>query len=140
MSDHKFQPKLARRLDGVSESATLKLNAAVQAMRAQGIDVVNLTAGEPDFNVPEAAKKAVIDALGSREQTQRLLEGVASGELAGTVKMGGHDVPGAKIVEAENDKGYTFEASVPWSVFAPPREAPIPAGAPPVPPPMTMAS
>jgi len=42
------------------------------------------------------------------------------GELAGTVKSGGHDVPGAKIVEAENDKGYTFEASVPWSVFAPP--------------------
>ena len=55
--------KLAKRLDGVSESATLKLNAAVQAMKAAGIDVVNLTAGEPDFNVPEAAKAAVIDAL-----------------------------------------------------------------------------
>ncbi len=42
------------------------------------------------------------------------------GELAGQVRSGGHEVPGAKIVEAENDKGYTFEASVPWSVFAPP--------------------
>lgn len=63
MSQTPFIPKLAKRLEGVSESATLKLNAAVQAMKAQGIDVVNLTAGEPDFNVPEAAKKAVIDAL-----------------------------------------------------------------------------
>lgn len=55
--------RLARRLDGVSESATLKLNAAVQAMKAQGIDVINLTAGEPDFWVPEAAKQAVVDAV-----------------------------------------------------------------------------
>ena len=54
---------LSRRLDGVSESATLKLNAAVQAMKAQGIDVVNLTAGEPDFAVPDAAKEAVIESL-----------------------------------------------------------------------------
>lgn len=42
------------------------------------------------------------------------------GELAGVVKAGGREVPGSKIVEAENDKGYTFEAVVPWSVFAPP--------------------
>ncbi len=56
-------PVLSKRLDGVSESATLKLNAAVQAMKARGIDIVNLTAGEPDFGVHEAAKKAVIEAL-----------------------------------------------------------------------------
>lgn len=56
-----FQP--ARRLTGVSESATLKLNALVQAMKAKGEDVANLTAGEPDFNVPDAAKRAVEEAL-----------------------------------------------------------------------------
>ena len=55
--------QLSRRLDGVSESATLKLNAAVQAMKAQGVDVINLTAGEPDFQVPEAAKEAVVEAV-----------------------------------------------------------------------------
>jgi aspartate/methionine/tyrosine aminotransferase len=54
---------LSRRLDGVSESATLKLNAAVQTLKQQGVDVVNLTAGEPDFHVPDAAKEAVMDAL-----------------------------------------------------------------------------
>lgn len=55
--------QLARRLEGVSESATLKLNATVQALKSQGVDVVNLTAGEPDFWVPDAAKEAVIEAL-----------------------------------------------------------------------------
>ena len=59
--DSKIQ--FARRLDGVSESATLKLNATVQAMKAQGLNVVNLTAGEPDFAPPEVAKQALIDAL-----------------------------------------------------------------------------
>ncbi len=55
--------QLAWRLLGVSESATLKLNAQVQAMRARGEDVVNLTAGEPDFAVGEEVKDAVRKAL-----------------------------------------------------------------------------
>lgn len=56
-------PSISSRLDGVSESATLKLNSLVQAMKKKGVDVVNLTAGEPDFNVHEAAKKAVVDSV-----------------------------------------------------------------------------
>lgn len=55
--------QLAKRMKGVSESATLKLNAQVQAMRARGEDVVNLTAGEPDFSVSEEVKDAVRKAL-----------------------------------------------------------------------------
>lgn len=54
---------LAKRLNGVSESATLKLNAAVQAMKAKGEDIVNLSAGEPDFAPPKAAIEAVEKAL-----------------------------------------------------------------------------
>jgi len=42
------------------------------------------------------------------------------GESQGVVRIHGRDVPGAKIVEAENDKGYTFEAQIPWSAVAPP--------------------
>jgi aspartate aminotransferase len=58
---------ISKRLNGVSESATLKLNAMVQTMKAQGVDVVNLTAGEPDFNVPDEAKKAVLDAISANK-------------------------------------------------------------------------
>lgn len=59
MAAHVF----AQRLQGVSESATLKLNALVQELKQQGQDIVNLTAGEPDFAPPEAVKEAVIDAV-----------------------------------------------------------------------------
>jgi len=41
------------------------------------------------------------------------------GELAGVVREHGRAVAGAKIVEAEKDGGYTFEAAVPWSAIAP---------------------
>jgi aspartate aminotransferase len=55
--------RLAARMDGVSESATLRLNALVQSLKAQGQDIINLTAGEPDFGVQEEANQAVRDAL-----------------------------------------------------------------------------
>jgi aspartate aminotransferase len=57
--------RLAKRLEGVSESATLKLNSLVQSMKAQGVDVVNLTAGEPDFQVPTEVAKAMVEAVGA---------------------------------------------------------------------------
>jgi hypothetical protein len=41
------------------------------------------------------------------------------GEMAGVVRVHGRNVPGAKIVEAEKDDGYTFEAVVPWGAIAP---------------------
>ncbi len=39
------------------------------------------------------------------------------GKSAGSVKIGGKAVQGAKIVEAPRDGGYTLEASVPWAAF-----------------------
>jgi aspartate aminotransferase len=68
--------KLAKRLEGIAESATLKLNATVQAMKAQGVDVVNLTAGEPDFFVPEAGKKAAIEAIQTNQSKYTPVPGI----------------------------------------------------------------
>ncbi len=68
--------RLASRLEGVSESATLKLNALVQALKARGVDVVNLTAGEPDFHVPEVANVAVRDALDAHKSKYTPVPGV----------------------------------------------------------------
>lgn len=50
--------KIASRLANVSESATLAIGAKAKAMKAQGIDVVNFTVGEPDFDTPPAIKQA----------------------------------------------------------------------------------
>ena len=55
--------KLASRVSGVSDSLTLRLNARVQEMQKQGVDIANLSTGEPDFEVPEAAKDAVRESL-----------------------------------------------------------------------------
>jgi aspartate aminotransferase len=70
------QSPIAQRLNGVSESATLKLNAMVQSMKAQGIDVVNLTAGEPDFSVPEEVKRAVLDAVAANRSKYTPVAGI----------------------------------------------------------------
>lgn len=47
----------------VAPSPTLALAAKVRQLRAQGVDVIGLNAGEPDFNTPGAVCEAAKDAL-----------------------------------------------------------------------------
>ncbi len=55
--------QLSERLNRLAPSATLAMSQKSGEMKAQGIDVINMSVGEPDFNTPdhikEAAKKAV---------------------------------------------------------------------------------
>ena len=55
--------QLSERLNSLSPSATLAMSQKSAELKAQGIDVINLSVGEPDFNTPdhikEAAKKAI---------------------------------------------------------------------------------
>lgn len=55
--------QLSERLQRLAPSATLAMSQKSSEMKAQGIDVINLSVGEPDFNTPnhikEAAKKAI---------------------------------------------------------------------------------
>ncbi len=56
---------LAQRMAQVSVSATLKVAAEAERLRRAGFNVVDFSAGEPDFPTPEhvkAAGKAAIDA------------------------------------------------------------------------------
>jgi aspartate aminotransferase len=53
----------SKRVNGLQESATLKINAIANQLKQEGKTIINLTAGEPDFPVEVEAKKAVIDAL-----------------------------------------------------------------------------
>lgn len=56
---------LSERLNRLSPSATLAMSQKSSELKAQGVDVINLSVGEPDFNTPdhikEAAKKAIDD-------------------------------------------------------------------------------
>lgn len=53
----------AKRVLSIKPSPTLALNARAKKMQADGIDVINLTCGEPDFDTPAYIKKAAVDAL-----------------------------------------------------------------------------
>lgn len=54
---------LSKRIKGIAGSKTLEINALAQSMKQKGIDVVNLTAGEPDFPTPQPIVEAAIEAL-----------------------------------------------------------------------------
>lgn len=54
---------LAKRLQAVRPSQTKVMTARARALREQGIDVVTLSQGEPDFDTPEAIRKAGIAAI-----------------------------------------------------------------------------
>ncbi|HEX05241.1 MAG TPA: aminotransferase class I/II-fold pyridoxal phosphate-dependent enzyme, partial [Bacteroidetes bacterium] len=56
---------LANRTTKLSESKTLVITATANRMRAEGIDVTNLSVGEPDFNTPDPIKVAGHAAIDS---------------------------------------------------------------------------
>ena len=57
--------QLSNRLNRLAPSATLAMSQKSNEMKAQGIDVINMSVGEPDFMTPEhikeAGKKAITD-------------------------------------------------------------------------------
>lgn len=55
--------KLSSRLNRLAPSATLAMSQKSSEMKAQGIDVINLSVGEPDFNTPEHIKTAAKEAI-----------------------------------------------------------------------------
>ena len=55
--------QLADRTKLIKPSVTLAIAAKAGKLRSQGVDVVNFSAGEPDFDTPEHIKAAAVDAL-----------------------------------------------------------------------------
>jgi aspartate aminotransferase len=55
--------QLSARINSLAASATMEMNRKSQELKSKGIDIINLSVGEPDFNTPghikEAAKKAI---------------------------------------------------------------------------------
>jgi aspartate aminotransferase len=56
-------PTLADRVKNLKPSPTLAVDAKAKALKAQGVDIVNLSAGEPDFDTPDHIKEAAIKAI-----------------------------------------------------------------------------
>jgi aspartate aminotransferase len=70
--------KLAVRVQQVTPSLTLVVDAKAKAMKREGIDVCSFSAGEPDFDTPQHIRQAAIDAIDSGKTRY----GPAAGEPA----------------------------------------------------------
>lgn len=54
---------LSDRINRLSPSATLAMSQKSAELKAQGVDIVNMSVGEPDFNTPDHIKAAAIKAV-----------------------------------------------------------------------------
>lgn len=55
--------QISNRVQAVAPSQTLAMSQKSQELKAQGVDVINLSVGEPDFNTPAHIKEAAIKAI-----------------------------------------------------------------------------
>lgn len=55
--------QISKRIDSLAESQTLQIAARCQQLRAEGVDVIGLSLGEPDFAAPQHVKDAAKAAI-----------------------------------------------------------------------------
>ena len=55
--------ELSERLQRLQPSATLAMSQRSSELKAQGVDVINMSVGEPDFNTPDHIKEAAKQAI-----------------------------------------------------------------------------
>ena len=67
---------LSERLSLISPSCTIGISTKVKNMRASGIDVISLSIGEPDFNVPKKAIECGIKSLNENRTKYDLVPGI----------------------------------------------------------------
>ena len=70
-----IEPRLSAAVNRIRPSATLAMTARVSAIRAQGTDIIGLSAGEPDFDTPDFVKEAAIAAIQSGQTRYTLVDG-----------------------------------------------------------------
>ena len=69
--------ELSNRINSLPISATLAMAAKARELKNQGINVIGLSLGEPDFNTPEFIKKAAIQAVEDNYNSYTPVDGYA---------------------------------------------------------------
>ena len=90
--------QLAKRVLAVKPSATLAISAQAKELKRKGENVINLSAGEPDFATPDYIKKAAIDAL--KENFTRYTDTAGTKELREKISL---------KLKKDNDLNYSPE-------------------------------
>lgn len=68
---------LSKRLDVITPSCTVGISSKVKSMRESGIDVISLSIGEPDFQVPRKAVECGINSLNNNCTKYDLVPGIS---------------------------------------------------------------
>ncbi len=68
----------ANRVSNLKPSPTLSISAKAGKMKAEGIDIINLSLGEPDFNTPPEACEFAINAIKQGKTKYTAVDGTAS--------------------------------------------------------------
>ncbi len=67
---------LSNRLNVISPSCTIGISSKVKNMRESGLDVISLSIGEPDFNVPKRAIECGVESLNKNCTKYDLVPGI----------------------------------------------------------------
>jgi aspartate aminotransferase len=102
-------------LGRIKPSATLAMTSRVLELKAQGIDVIGLGAGEPDFDTPDFVKAAAIEAINGNKTRYTNVDGTAELKAAISAKFerdNGLDYTPAQISVNVGGKHTLFNALV----------------------------
>ncbi len=66
---------LSNRINNLPVSATLAMAAKARELKSQGVDIIGLSLGEPDFNTPEFIKDAAIQAVNDNYNSYSPVDG-----------------------------------------------------------------
>ncbi len=69
---------IADRLNRISPSQTIAISTKARALKAEGRDIISLSAGEPDFDTPAHIKQAAIDAINAGDTKYTDVAGTAA--------------------------------------------------------------
>ena len=67
---------IAKRLSNIKPSPTLLLSAKASELKNKGIDVLNMTVGEPDFDTPVNIKNAASKAIEQGKTKYTAVDGI----------------------------------------------------------------
>jgi aspartate aminotransferase len=106
--------RISRRVDAITESATLAVDAKAKALQAAGEDVIGFGAGEPDFATPahivEAAAAACADPRNHKYTPTPGLPDLRAAIAAKTRRDSGYDVDASQVVVTNGGKHAVYNA------------------------------
>ena len=104
---------IADALSRVKPSATIAMAQKARELKAKGVDVISLSAGEPDFDTPDNIKKAGIDAINRGETKYTAVAGIQELREAIAKKYkreNGLDYTAAQVIVGTGGKQILFNA------------------------------